>query len=200
MPTSRWFVGLVLTLCTLSRAESQSAPVPRWTARAGLTAEPYRQLDQSTYAALSARVATTGLLEWNLNAGVHGVGLVRRATEVSVAIYCPVSFGGYCLDFNDHSQLAAALMLGASMRLTNLPRALSRLIAEVGAGTYHARWTNLPSYYADRPAVFAGYYTVDVGVRVTKRVGVVAGVTQFRNLRYRDDKSVARFGAELRWP
>lgn len=200
MLVGRWIVGLVLTLCALSEVSAQSTSAPRWTARVGITAEPYRQVDETTFAMLSVRAATAGPLEWKLVAGVHGVGLVRRFPVVSVAMYCPVSFGGSCLDFNDHSQLAAALMFGASMRLTNLPRALSRLIAEVGAGTYYARWTNLPSYYADRPPVFTGYRTLDVGVRVTKRVGVVAGATQFSNVRHRDDKSVARLGAELRWP
>lgn len=190
----------LLSLCVFSRADAQSAPSPRWTVRGGLTGEVYRGIDETTYATLSARVTTTGPLEWNLAAGAHGVGLVHRGAEVSVAIYCPVSAGGECLDFNDHSQLAPALMFGASVRLTHLPRALNRLIADVGTGAYYARWTNLPSYYADRPAVFTGYRTADLGVRVTKHVGVLVGVTQFRNVRHRDDQTVGRIGAEVRWP
>lgn len=188
--------GMALVLvCTVGAGSAQAqATAGRWTFEAGVAGAPIGVAGGDVFAGASARVATTGPLEWAVGAAVYGLATVNRADMVSVAMYCP----GGCRE--DRSEMRLPVAVGATVRLVGLPWIFNRIVPEFGTGGYYARWRNLPDWDAQRPSLTTGYRLVALGLRLTKRVGVSVGAMQFLNARNRDDRAVGRIAGLVRWP
>lgn len=182
-----------LVMSVAGRAQAQDKP-GRWMFEAGVSGVPYRPLDSDLFAGAAVRIATTGPLEWSAGATVYGIATVHHGTEVSVL--------EYCLDgcHIDESKLTSPVTAGVTVRLVGLPGIFNRIIPEVGTGGYYARWTNLPAWETERSPLLTGYRLYALGLRLTRRVGVSIGGTQFRNVRHRDDRTPTFIALQVRLP
>jgi hypothetical protein len=187
---------LCTTIATSARAE---APDNRWSLEIGQTGTPGHSPDIVLYASASARLATTGPLEWRAAAAAYGITTLRRGPSVTLQIYCPDPPTEECAGYNDSSSLRIPVAAGLTVRVVHWPHWLSRTILEIGTGAYYGEWKELPPYDTERPAVFTGYRLATLGVRVTRHVGAVIGATQFRNVQHRDDHTSSRIGVQVSW-
>lgn len=190
--------AFVLCVANASSALAQ-APRDRWSLEIGEAGAPGDMPDVVLYVNASARLATTGPLEWRAAAAVHGLTTIRRLARVSVGPYCPDTPNGVCFGSDGGSSLEKPVTAGLTLRVVRWPPWLSRTILEVGTGAYYGTWKDLPWYEPQRPAVFTGYRLATLGVRVTRHVGLIAGATQFRNVKHRDDETSGRIGVQVSW-
>lgn len=187
-------------LCAASATSAPAqAPDNRWSLEIGQTGTPGSSRDMVLYASASARIATTGPLEWRAAAAAYGITTLRRGPSVTVQIYCPDPPTEACAGYNDSSSLRIPVAAGLTVRVVHWPHWLSRTILEIGTGAYYGEWKELPTYDTERPAVFTGYRLATFGVRVTRHLGAVIGATQFRNVQHRDDETSYRIGVQMNW-
>lgn len=165
----------------------------------GVSGVPVGVPDMVLCAGATRRIAATGPLEWGVGAAAYRITTVRRGAVVSVTPYCP-DFPRGCPGVNDLSGMRLPVTAGVTVRLVGLPRVFNRIIPEFGTGGYYAKWKNLPYWDADRPPLLTGYRAYAVGLRLTKRVGVSVGVTQFLNVRHREDGALGQIAVRVRWP
>ncbi len=187
-----------LSMAVVGRAQAQPT-TGRWTVETGVTWAPVGASDMVLLAGATRRMATTGVLEWGAGAAVHGIATLHRGAVASILPYCPDAPRG-CPGVNDHSQMQLPVTAGVTVRLVGLPWVFSRIIPEFGMGGYYAKWKNLPYWDSDRPPVVTGYRSFVVGLRLTRRMGVSIGGTQFRNVRNRNDRLAGQLAVAVRWP
>ena len=189
---------MFLSLVVAGRAQAQPTS-GRWSVEAGVTGAPVGPLDMILFAGATKRITTTGPVEWSVGAAAYGIATVRRGDVVSILPYCPDAPRG-CPGVNDHSGMRLPVTAGVTVRLVGLPWVFSRIIPEFGTGGYYAKWKNLPYWDAVRPPLLTGYRVYAVGLRLTNRIGVSIGATQFQNIRNRNDRAAGQVAVRVRFP
>jgi hypothetical protein len=189
-------VGFALACLVISGTKSAEAQqkTGRWMIQTGISGAPSGAPNSDMFAGAAARIATTGPVEWGIGTAMYGISTVSRGAIVSGGPYCP---GGCHVD---ESEITHPVTAGITVRLVGLPWIFNRVIPEFGTGGYYARWTNLPAWEAERSPLATGYRVYALGLRVTRRVGLSIGGTQFRNIHHRDDFTPMWIALQVRVP